>query len=128
MGKLVPQNANDEPSGVLLEKIAKEKAELIKEGKIKKQKPLPEINEDEKTFDLPKGWEWVRLGSISQINPRNEAEDNLATSFIPMSLISTSHTGEHGQEIKKWGGKVKTISFLKGYSTTILIKKISQSR
>ena len=47
-GKLVPQDPNDEPASVLLEKITKEKARLIKEGKIKKQKKLPEISEDEK--------------------------------------------------------------------------------
>ena len=103
MGKLVPQDPNDEPASVLLEKIAKEKARLIKENKIKKPKTLPEISEDEKPFELPNGWEWTKLGSISQINPRNEAEDNLTTSFIPMPLISTSHIGEHGQEIKTWG-------------------------
>ena len=102
-GKLVPQNPNDEPASELLEKIAKEKVRLIKEGKIKKQKKLPEISEDEKPFELPVRWEWVRLGSISQISPRNEAENNLTASFIPMPLISTSHTGEHGQEIKTWG-------------------------
>ena len=61
-GKLVPQDPNDEPASVLLEKIAKEKARLIKEGKIKKQKPLPEISEDEKPFELPNGWEWARSG------------------------------------------------------------------
>ncbi|MCK4838540.1 MAG: restriction endonuclease subunit S [Desulfobulbaceae bacterium] len=65
MGKLVPQNPNDEPASVLLEKIAKEKARLIKEGKIKKQKPLPEINDDEKPFELPERWEWARIGDAS---------------------------------------------------------------
>ena len=64
-GKLVPQDPNDEPASVLLEKIAKEKARLIKEGKIKKQKKLPEISEDEKPFGLPTGWEWTRLGGIA---------------------------------------------------------------
>lgn len=59
MGKLIPQDPNDEPAIVLLGQIAKEKARLIKEGKIKKQKPLPEIIENEKPFDLPKGWEWA---------------------------------------------------------------------
>ena len=63
-GKLVPQDPNDEPASVLLEKIAKEKARLIKEGKIKKQKPLPEIGEDEKPFELPEGWVWQRVGEI----------------------------------------------------------------
>ena len=61
MGKLVPQNPNDEPASVLLEKIAAEKAQLIKEKKIKKQKALPPIGEDEKPFELPVGWEWCRL-------------------------------------------------------------------
>ena len=65
MGKLVPQNPTDEPASVLLEKIAKEKARLIKEGKLKKQKKLPEISEEEKQFELPDGWEWVRLAVIT---------------------------------------------------------------
>ncbi|HGA5794710.1 TPA: restriction endonuclease subunit S, partial [Salmonella enterica subsp. enterica serovar Virchow] len=67
-GKLVPQDPNDEPASVLLERIAAEKAELVKQGKIKKQKPLPEISEEEKPFELPVGWEWVRLGDIGETN------------------------------------------------------------
>jgi type I restriction enzyme S subunit len=67
-GKLVPQDPNDEPASTLLEKIAKEKPRLIKEGKIKKQKSLPKISEDEKPFLLPKGWEWVRLQQIIHIS------------------------------------------------------------
>jgi type I restriction enzyme S subunit len=63
-GKLVPQDPNDEPASELLKRIAAEKAELVKQGKIKKQKPLPEISEDEKPFELPSGWEWVRLGEL----------------------------------------------------------------
>jgi len=61
-GKLVPQDPNDEPASILLEKIAAEKAQLIKNKKIKKTKSLPEIVEDEKPFGLPDGWEWMRLG------------------------------------------------------------------
>ncbi|KGA33271.1 restriction endonuclease [Pectobacterium brasiliense] len=64
-GKLVTQDPNDEPASELLKRIAAEKAELVKQGKIKKQKPLPEISEDEKPFELPVGWEWVRLGNLS---------------------------------------------------------------
>ncbi|ELE9012606.1 restriction endonuclease subunit S [Enterobacter cloacae] len=63
-GKLVAQDPNDEPASELLKRIAAEKAELVKQGKIKKQKPLPEISEDEKPFELPVGWEWVRLGTL----------------------------------------------------------------
>ena len=64
MGKLVPQNPNDEPASVLLEKIAEEKAQLIAVKKIKKQKPLPAITDEEKPFELPNGWELCRLGAI----------------------------------------------------------------
>ena len=63
-GKLVPQDPNDEPASVLLKKIAEEKKRLIKEGKIKKQKPLPEITEEEIPFDIPESWEWVRFSDI----------------------------------------------------------------
>lgn len=63
-GKLCEQDPNDEPASVLLEKIKAEKERLIAEKKIKKQKPLPPISEEKKTFDLPKGWEWCRLGEL----------------------------------------------------------------
>lgn len=66
-GKLVPQDPNDEPASELLKRIAADKAELVKQGKIKKQKPLPEISEDEKPFELPVGWEWVTLATIGEI-------------------------------------------------------------
>ncbi|OLF22973.1 restriction endonuclease subunit S [Aeromonas sp. YN13HZO-058] len=64
MGKLVPQDPSDEPASALLERIAAKKAQLVKEKKIKKEKPLPAISEDEKPFELPQGWEWARLGNI----------------------------------------------------------------
>ena len=64
-GKLVPQDPNDEPASVLLEKIKKEKEKLIKENKIKKEKPLPPISEDKIPYKLPKSWEWVRVTNIS---------------------------------------------------------------
>lgn len=66
-GKLVPQDPSDEPASELLKRIAEEKAQLVAEGKIKKQKALDVIDEEEQRFCLPVGWEWVRLGSLSQI-------------------------------------------------------------
>ena len=66
-GKLVKQDPNDEPASVLLEKIKAEKAELVKEKKIKKSKPLPPITDEEKPFDIPDSWEWVRLGDIATL-------------------------------------------------------------
>ncbi|ELA6982985.1 restriction endonuclease subunit S [Vibrio parahaemolyticus] len=64
MGKLVPQDPSDEPAAELLKRIAEEKAQLVKEKKIKKQKALPPIAEDEKPFELPNGWEWCHLNSL----------------------------------------------------------------
>ncbi|MDC0611360.1 restriction endonuclease subunit S [Vibrio sp.] len=64
MGKLVPQNPADEPASELLKRIAKEKAQLVKEGKIKKQKALPLITDDEKPFELPEGWAWCRVNDL----------------------------------------------------------------
>ena len=63
-GKLVPQDSNDKPASVLLKKIKAEKEQLIKEKKIKKSKPLAPITDDEKPFDIPDSWEWVRLGDV----------------------------------------------------------------
>ena len=67
-GKLVPQDPADEPAGELLKKIRAEKDRLIAEGKIKRDKPLAEIAEEEKPFGLPQGWEWVRLGTVATIS------------------------------------------------------------
>ncbi|MGI2807330.1 restriction endonuclease subunit S [Vibrio vulnificus] len=64
MGKLVPQDPNDEPAAKLLERISEEKTQLVKEKKIKKQKALPPIAEDEKPFELPNGWEWRKLQDL----------------------------------------------------------------
>ncbi len=63
-GKLVPQDPSDEPASVLLKKIAAEKQKLIQEGKIKKQKKLPAITEDEIPFKIPESWEWARIGVV----------------------------------------------------------------
>ena len=69
-GKLVPQDGDDRPASELLKEIEAEKGRLVKDGKIKASKPLPEIKPDEIPFDLPKGWEWVRLGEIANYNGR----------------------------------------------------------
>ena len=66
-GKLVPQDPNDEPASELLKKIKAEKEKLIKEGKIKKEKPLPPISESEIPYNLPQGWMWCRFIDIANI-------------------------------------------------------------
>ena len=84
-GKLVKQNPNDEPASELIKKIEKEKNKLIKEGKIKKNKKLPAIEKDEKPFDIPDSWEWVRLGSILY---------NLDGKRVPVSVSERNKKGK----------------------------------
>ena len=64
MGVLVEQDENDEPASVLYEKIQTEKEQMVKEKKMKKEKPLPAVEEDEIPFEIPESWKWVRLGNI----------------------------------------------------------------
>ncbi|MFH4489622.1 restriction endonuclease subunit S [Vibrio diabolicus] len=68
MGKLVPQDPSDEPAAELLKRVAEEKAQLVKEKKIKKQKALPPISEDEKPFELPSGWEWTHMDELFYVS------------------------------------------------------------
>lgn len=66
-GKLVPQNPEDEPASELLKRIQVEKTKLVKEGKIKKEKPLPAITKDKIPYELPQGWEWCYLNDVGEI-------------------------------------------------------------
>lgn len=72
-GKLVEQNPEDEPVSVILEKIKEEKEKLIEDKKIKKEIPLEGIKDEEKPFELPNGWQWVRLGEISEYIQRGKS-------------------------------------------------------
>ncbi|MGN0115775.1 MAG: restriction endonuclease subunit S [Acutalibacteraceae bacterium] len=71
-GKLVEQRTEEGTAEELYRQIQTEKQRLIKEGKIKKDKPLPEITEDEIPFDIPQNWKWVRLGDCSSYSQRKE--------------------------------------------------------
>lgn len=71
-GKLVPQDATDHPACELLKEIESEKKRLVKEGKIKEPKPLPEIKAEDVPYAVPKGWEWVRLGEIAEYIQRGK--------------------------------------------------------
>ena len=111
-GKLVKQDPNDEPASVLLEKIKANKQELIKEKKIKKSKPLPPITDDEKPFDIPDSWEWVRLGDVSLITTGNTpSKNNLAfyggnISFIkPADIQNTAINYNTDEFLSKEGEK-----------------------
>jgi len=77
-GKLASQDPNDEPASELLKRIKAEKEQLIADKKIKKEKPLPEISDEEIPFELPNGWEWCRLGSITNYGSSEKtSRDNL---------------------------------------------------
>ena len=130
-GKLVPQDPNDEPASVLLEKIRQEKERLIKEKKIKRDKNASIIYrgednsyyekilatgevkciDEEVPFEIPQGWEWCRVSSLFQINPKVVAEDNTSAAFIPMEAISAGYGSEFRYYEKKWG-EIKS-----GYTT-----------
>ena len=122
-GKLVPQDPNDEPASVLLERIRTEKQQMVKDGRLKAKDIkndsviyVGEDNlhyekfadgtvkciEDEIPFEVPEGWEWARLSSICILNPKNNINDDSEVSFIPMSLIEDGFSNKHSFEIKKW--------------------------
>lgn len=102
-GKLVEQRPEEGTAEELFERIQKEKQRLIAEKKIKKEKLLPEITDDEKPFDIPESWKWVRVQEISCLNPKNDLSDELEVSFIPMALVDDGYRNKHSFEIKKWG-------------------------
>ena len=101
-GKLVKQNPSDEPASELIKKIENEKAELIKEGKIKKSKKLPAITDDEKPCDIPDSWEWVRLGNITNfvgtgmVVPANQQSEFQYAGMLPYFKMNN---------IGNWNGK-----------------------
>ena len=108
-GKLVKQNPSDEPASELIKKIENEKAELVKEGKIKKSKKLPAITDDEKPFDIPDSWEWVRLGDIVQAQigktPQRHNSDYWAERDIPWVSISDLTNGNLTETKEKISSK-----------------------
>ena len=118
-GKLVPQNPSDELASVLLERIRAEKQKLIAEGKIKKDKHesvifrrdnshyekldgIEHCIDDEIPFEIPETWEWIRLGSLFTINPRNNIADDTVVGFMPMPLLKDGFHSGHTYETKLW--------------------------
>ena len=118
-GKLVPQDIHDEPASILYEKIIKEKETLIKQGKIKKEKPLPPITDDEIPYNIPENWKWVRLGEVCVIKRGNGLTKNdFTNSGIPCIhygqihkyyKYSTNTTMTYTSE--QIGKKLKTVEY-----------------
>ena len=86
-GKLVEQRPEEGTAEELYTQIQEEKNKLIAEGKIKKEKPLPEITDYEMPFDIPESWKWVRLSQCIQVNPTVQCKDETDVSFIPMAAV-----------------------------------------
>jgi type I restriction enzyme S subunit len=105
-GKLVPQDPNDEPASVLLERIKAEKERLVKEGKLKKQKPLPIINEDLAPFTLPNGWSWASFPNVGEFGrgkskhrPRNDRSLYVGGTY---PMVQTGDVARANGEIKTY--------------------------
>ena len=122
-GKLAPQDPNDEPASVLLERIRAEKQQMVKDGKLKAKDikndtvifkgddnlhyeqftdGTVKCIEDEIPFDLPEGWAWVRIHTACIINPRNNIDDNTEVSFVPMANISEGYANSFVSDSRLW--------------------------
>ena len=97
-GKLVEQRPEEGTAEELFVRMQEEKQRLIAEKKIKKEKPLPEITEEEKPFDIPENWMWVRFGEISTYNHRKEK--------VPASDITEGMWSLDLEDIEKETGKI----------------------
>ena len=112
-GKLVPQDPNDEPASVLLERIRAEKEQLIKEGKIKRSKKSAATDKshyENVPFEIPENWCWVEMSDIFLLNPKNDINDNVEGGFIPMACVCDGYSGEHTFITKQWGDIKKGFS------------------
>ena len=85
-GKLVEQDPNDEPATELLKRIGVEKTRLVKAGKIKKGKPLPDIGLGKIPFDTPRGWEWVRIRNV--MSDRGQMIPDRDFTYIDVTAIN----------------------------------------
>jgi type I restriction enzyme, S subunit len=95
MGKLVPQDPTDEPASELLRAIELEKQRLVKEGKIKDQKSLPDIKLEEVPYDLPKGWEWANLQDVlALVTDGDHQAPPKSDAGIPFLVIGNLNTGK----------------------------------
>jgi len=95
-GKLVPQDPSDEPACDLLKRIAEEKARLLAEGKIKKQKALSERDSEDPAFKLPPGWAWARLADIVNVlNGRAYKKEELLDTGTPVLRVGNLFTSNH---------------------------------
>ena len=125
-GKLVEQRAEEGTAEELFAQIQAEKQRLVAEGKLKKQKPLPEITEDEKPFDIPESWKWVRLGEVTSYNQQKEKISAQDITDEMWSLDLEDIEKESGRIIRRCCAKERAIKGdkVKFYSNQILYSKL----
>ena len=102
-GKLVEQDPADEPASELLKRIASEKARLVKAGEIRKPKIIPTIPGGDVRFPLPANWRWSYIAEIGVLSPRNDADDHVQSSFVPMPLIASGYGLTVRHKVRRWG-------------------------
>ena len=105
-GKLVPQDPNDEPASVLLERIKAEKERLIKEGKIKRTKrskaACDKPHYENEDFAIPNSWTMAEMSDLFLLNPKDEVDDETEVGFVPMACVEDGFSGNHSFETRKW--------------------------
>ena len=111
-GKLVEQRAEEGTAKELIEQIAIEKERLIKDGKVRKEKPLPKITEEEIPFEIPESWKWVRLGScISLLSGQDMTPDKYNDSEMGIPYLTGASNIENGNIIiNRWTDEPKAIA------------------
>jgi type I restriction enzyme, S subunit len=117
-GKLVPQDPSDEPASKLLERIKEEKERLIREKKIKKDKPLPPIKVDEIPFEIPEGWVWCRLGEIAIISSGIALGKNYSGELIDYPYLRVANVQRGYLDL----GIIKTLRLPKDVGEKYLLK------
>lgn len=125
-GKLVKQRAEEGTAEELFAQIQAEKQRLVAEGKLKKQKPLPEITEEEKPFDIPESWKWVRLGEVTSYNQQKEKISAKDITDEMWSLDLEDIEKESGCIIRRCSAKERAIKGdkVKFYPNQILYSKL----
>jgi type I restriction enzyme S subunit len=102
-GKLVEQDPADEPAADLLKRIDTQKSSLVKSGEMRKERAVPVKTEYSTPYHIPTSWRWSRLSEVGFVNPRNMADDNLPSSFVPMPMIAADFGVPNRHEVRTWG-------------------------
>jgi type I restriction enzyme, S subunit len=122
-GRLAPQQTEEGDASLVLERVAEVRQQLIREKRFKRSAKLESETLVAPGIALPESWRWSRLLDLGEINPRNDAEEGHAATFVPMAAVSEKHGQLLGGEVTRWG------AISKGYTHfangDVLIAKIT---